>query len=446
MAQVSGFASKLRPKDFLLWSVAAVLGLGAVSLPEFITPRATSRTGWFTLGAIGLLMVGALLGFCQPKRAWRWGLGSVLLFPVFELVTTRGELAYVFVKLPIYALQALPALLGAYLGALAGMGVPTAERLSEGAKSARVWVLGFLLGALTGWTPRLVVEDGPFDRKISYLIWWAGLFLSTLVVGYLRPDRPVRATFTVVLGFTIGIIAECVGYSPCNLLPFVILFAVLVAALPTFSGAYLGKFVNLKLAKRSAETEKSPSGSRYVGMILNAGIAVSLFGVVLFIANTPKSGEELRRAAIKGDVETVRSLLSKGANLNWRAGGWTILMFVSREGRTEIAKILLEHGADPNVKGREGATAVTISAEHGHAELVKVLLGGGADVNGKNDHGNTALMYGAEYGHLEVVKALLNAGADVSARDRDGETALMMARRRGHTEIVELLKNAGAKE
>ena len=108
MTWVNGFVSKLRQKDFLWWSLAAVLGLGAVLLSDFITPRATSRTGWFTLGDAGLLIVGALLGFCRPKRAWRWGLGSVLFFPIIELVTTRGELSYVFVKLPIYAIQALP--------------------------------------------------------------------------------------------------------------------------------------------------------------------------------------------------------------------------------------------------------------------------------------------------------------------------------------------------
>ena len=174
---------------------------------------------------------------------------------------------------------------------------------------------------------------------------------------------------------------------------------------------------------------------------------ISIVGVLLLlIACVSQPSERLRRAAIKGDVDSVKTLLKTGANVNFIAGGWTILMFVAREGHTEIAKILLDNGADPSAKDTNGATALTISAEHGNVKIIKLLLAKGADIDVRNDHGNTALMYGAEYGHLDVIKTLLAAGADFTFKDKDGETALMTARRRKQTEIEQLLKNAGATE
>lgn len=154
----------------------------------------------------------------------------------------------------------------------------------------------------------------------------------------------------------------------------------------------------------------------------------------------------LRKAAIKGNVDAVKTALSQGADVNVRKGGWTILMQVAGEGHTEIAQLLLAHTADPNVKGFQGETALTIAAEHGHTEIVIALLAKGAEVNAKTKHGNSALHYGSEFGHPDVVKVLLDAGADVNQKDQDGETALATATRKNHAEIVQLLKNAEAKQ
>lgn len=178
-----------------------------------------------------------------------------------------------------------------------------------------------------------------------------------------------------------------------------------------------------------------------------------MFAVLfLLLACTPRIDEELRRAAIKGNVDSVKDLVSRGANVNMRHGGWTILMFAAREDHPEVAKILLDNGADVNATGEErgewsGATALTIAAEKGHTDIVKVLLARGANVNAQNNHGsNTALMYAAEFDYPDVVKVLLASGANVTPKDKDGETALMTAKRRGRTEIMQLLKDAGARE
>ena len=56
-----------------------------------------------------------------------------------------------------------------------------------------------------------------------------------------------------------------------------------------------------------------------------------------------------------------------------------------------------------------------------------MLLQNGADVNIKNDLGTTALIRASRNGYKDVVEVLLEGGADVHQKDNDGETALMAA-------------------
>jgi ankyrin repeat protein len=162
--------------------------------------------------------------------------------------------------------------------------------------------------------------------------------------------------------------------------------------------------------------------------------------LVLCTACTDRANEKLWQASMRGDTGIVRSLVTSGdADPNYVRGGWSILMRVARDGRPDIADLLLQLGAEPNFRGKDGASALTIAAERGNLASAKILLNRGADVNIRNDHGNTPLMYAAEFGHRPMVEILLKAGADVEAKDNDGESALMIARRRGNAQIVQVL-------
>jgi uncharacterized protein len=154
-----------------------------------------------------------------------------------------------------------------------------------------------------------------------------------------------------------------------------------------------------------------------------------------------RADEELRRSAIKGDTEQVKTLLTNGASVDYRHGGWTVLMFAVKEGHVIVVQQLLDSGANPNVasKNEDGATPLTIAAEHGRLEITKILLNKGADINFQNAHGNTPLMYAAENNYPEVAEVLLNAGADASLKDNDAETALQIAQRKNHSRVLSLL-------
>jgi ankyrin repeat protein len=82
----------------------------------------------------------------------------------------------------------------------------------------------------------------------------------------------------------------------------------------------------------------------------------------------------------RGDVDDVKKLLAKGAPVNEKDEhlGRTPLIMASMTGHTEIVKMLLERGADPNGTDMEGWTAIRYAHAYGHDEIVELLRNAGA--------------------------------------------------------------------
>jgi ankyrin repeat protein len=104
----------------------------------------------------------------------------------------------------------------------------------------------------------------------------------------------------------------------------------------------------------------------------------------------------------------------------------TLLMVVSRRGRLDAMKWLLENGADTNGKNRQGQTALMLAAE-GKLEAVKLLLTNGADIQAEDSGGKTALSYAARRGTLETITYLLSQGIRFEQTDKN--SALLQAAR-----------------
>jgi len=82
-------------------------------------------------------------------------------------------------------------------------------------------------------------------------------------------------------------------------------------------------------------------------------------------------------------------------------------------GHEEIVKMLLQHGADPNVREQGGCTPLHAAAQNGDEEMIRTLLYGGADLNIKSDDGKTALDLAMEAAHA---KATLLLGEGITKR------------------------------
>jgi ankyrin repeat protein len=146
-------------------------------------------------------------------------------------------------------------------------------------------------------------------------------------------------------------------------------------------------------------------------------------------------------AAARGNIEAMRVLIQKNADVNVRnAAGGNALMAAAQTGNPQAVRLLLEKGADPNVKTKKNETALADAATAGNEEVVKLLLDRGADVNVQDIRGYSALLYaaGSDAMPAGVVKLLLAKGADQSAKG-DDETARMLAAKRGDSEVARVL-------
>jgi ankyrin repeat protein len=143
--------------------------------------------------------------------------------------------------------------------------------------------------------------------------------------------------------------------------------------------------------------------------------------------------------------EVAKMLLDSGADVTPALSICsTALLDASEHGQKELVRLFLDAGANVNIANTFAYTPLQVASLRGHKEVVELLLSAGADVNSWDTTEPTALHEAARRGYKEVVELLLNAGAEVSLEDLSNRTALLEASMYGHKEVVELLLRAGA--
>ena len=108
-------------------------------------------------------------------------------------------------------------------------------------------------------------------------------------------------------------------------------------------------------------------------------------------------------------------------------------------GHVDVAKVLIQNGADVNAVDEIKRTPLHTAAQKGLVDVAKVLIQNGADVNAVHNKKISPLHWAASKGHVDVAKVLIQNGADVNAVDKFKKTALHYAARSG--QILEFMES-----
>jgi quinoprotein dehydrogenase-associated probable ABC transporter substrate-binding protein len=139
--------------------------------------------------------------------------------------------------------------------------------------------------------------------------------------------------------------------------------------------------------------------------------------------------QELSNALIANDLDRVKFLVGKGADVNQPDNqGWTPLISAARQRHDDMIKLLIELGADVNLAKSDGTTPLIAAASRDHVPSIKVLLEHGADIEKPGPQGFRALPLAIADDNYEAAKALIEAGAKVNEPSgAEGLTPLMVA-------------------
>ena len=146
-------------------------------------------------------------------------------------------------------------------------------------------------------------------------------------------------------------------------------------------------------------------------------------------------------ACVKGHVDIVRLLLNRGADVDVKNYYGTALYWACKRGHAEIARFLIDAGAKVNFPKGSALLPLSGACENKDPYLVKFLLATGAKANGKDHFYSNSPLHFACTG--EIARLLLEAGADINAKNEKDDTPIHAAAHAGRAVLVQFLVNAG---
>ena len=158
-----------------------------------------------------------------------------------------------------------------------------------------------------------------------------------------------------------------------------------------------------------------------------------------------RGSTSLHHASREGHIEVARFLVECGADARAQDNyGTTPLHLASEGGHLDIVRFLIERGADVRAQDYRWSTPLHRASEWGHLEVACFLVECGADVRAEDDNGWTPLSMSSSWGGVGVTNFLVEHGGDVTAQDDDGSTPLHRASNTGHVEVARILVDRGA--
>ncbi len=150
-------------------------------------------------------------------------------------------------------------------------------------------------------------------------------------------------------------------------------------------------------------------------------------------------------AAYLNSVEIAKLLIEHGANVSVRDNkGRRPIHSAAVQNSLEMAKLLIEHGANVSARNNDGISPMHSAAVQNSVEMAKLLIEHGANVSVRDNKGRRPIHSAAVQNSLEMAKLLIEHGANVSARNKQGGTPMHRAAWENSVEVAKLLIEHGA--
>jgi ankyrin repeat protein len=130
---------------------------------------------------------------------------------------------------------------------------------------------------------------------------------------------------------------------------------------------------------------------------------VFVVGLVFWSSSAARAGE-LTDAVKADDPQRIQALISGGADVNELDRFGTPLHMAVARGSVEIARVLIDAGADLEAEGSLGARPLHTAALGNQAAVAALLIERGAEVDTRDSKGMTPLIVAASYGHVEIAE------------------------------------------
>ena len=144
---------------------------------------------------------------------------------------------------------------------------------------------------------------------------------------------------------------------------------------------------------------------------------------LIFILSGNVTAQDIRHYIISGYADSIGYFLDQGHDINGVYSDYTLLEMSMAENQKNIVRYLLGRHADVNRINHGNPPlfyAIYFSQRFADPEMIKIMLDSGADIDVKGRAGATPLIYACRSNNSDAAKLLYERGADASVRDDHG--------------------------
>jgi uncharacterized protein len=153
--------------------------------------------------------------------------------------------------------------------------------------------------------------------------------------------------------------------------------------------------------------------------------------------NNKELYEKALKAILTGNEASLKTVI-KDINIEAKdKDKRTLLHYAVIENKIDLAKLLLENGADSNVNDKNQWKPLHFAAQNNNVEIAQVLIQYGADINAQDEFGNTVIWRAvfSSQGKGDMIRFLLSNGAKPEIKNNKNVSALDLAERIGNYNV-----------